>query len=37
MEAQRVGALLFRARSLQVTGINTQNKVVQPQNNAKNE
>ena len=32
-KAQRVGALLFRARSLQVTGIHTQNEAVQPQNN----
>jgi hypothetical protein len=32
-EAQRVGAQLFQARSLQVTGINTQNEAVQSQNN----
>jgi hypothetical protein len=32
-KAQRVGALLFRARSLQVTDVHTQNKAVQPQSN----
>jgi hypothetical protein len=35
-KAQRVGTLLFRARSSQVTGVHTQNKVVQQQSDAEN-
>jgi hypothetical protein len=31
-KARRVGTLLFRARSSQVTGVHTQNKVMQQQN-----
>jgi hypothetical protein len=32
-KARRVGALLFRARSSQVTDVHTQNEMVQPQSN----
>jgi hypothetical protein len=36
-KARRVGALLFQARSSQVTDVQPQNKAVQPQSNAKND
>jgi hypothetical protein len=36
-KARRVGTLLFRARSSQVTGVHTQNKVMQPQSDVQND